>query len=88
VLNVNYWIVGLTMQHTMVWFGYMTHGSFTISNDTNPMVIINSIEEKSIMDPNDVDNYLESQGYDSYLIPDEFEGEVVFSKSFFKGLIA
>jgi hypothetical protein len=76
------------MKHTMIWFGHMTHGSFTIGNDTNPMVIINSIEEKSIMDPNDVDNCLESQGHDSYLIPDEFEGEVVFSPLFFKGLIA
>lgn len=71
----------------MIWFGHMTHGSFTIGNDITPMVIIHSIEEKSIIDLNDVDNYLESQGHDSYLIPDEFEGEVVYSQLFFEGLI-
>ena len=75
------------MKHTMIWFGHMTHGSFTIANDTKPMVIIHSIEEKSIIDPNDVDNYLESQGHDSYLILDEFEGEIVFSQLFFESLI-
>lgn len=74
------------MKHTMIWFGNMTHGSFTIANDANPMVIIHSIEEKAIMSPNDVDEYCISQGHDSYLIPDEFEGEIVFSQSFFKGL--
>ena len=75
------------MKHTMIWFGNMTHGSFTIGNDSKPMVIIHSIEEKSIIDPNDVDNYLESQGHDSYLILDEFEGEIVFSQLFFESLI-
>lgn len=74
-------------KHTMVWFGHMTHGKFTIGGDENPMVIINSIEEKAIMDPADVEEVLESVGYDSYLILDEFEGEVVFSQAFFKGLL-
>ena len=74
-------------KHTMVWFGHMTHGTFRIGEDENPMVIINSIEEKAIMDPADVEEILESVGYDSYLILDEFEGEVVFSQAFFKGLL-
>ena len=66
------------MKHTMVWFGHMTHGSFTIGNDENPMVIVNSIDEKAIMDPNDVEEIMETQGYDSYLVLDEFRGEIVF----------
>jgi hypothetical protein len=72
----------------MVWFGHMTHGSFTIGNDENPMVIVNSIDEKAIMDPNDVDEIMETQGYDSYLVLDEFRGEIVFSQAFLKGLVA
>jgi len=76
------------MKHTMVWFGHMTHGSFTIGNDENPMVIVNSIDEKAIMDPNDVDEIMETQGYDSYLVLDEFRGEIVFSQAFLKGLVA
>jgi hypothetical protein len=76
------------MKHTLVWFGHMTHGSFTIGNDENPMVIVNSIDEKAIMDPNDVDEIMETQGYDSYLVLDEFRGEIVFSQAFLKGLVA
>ena len=74
------------MKHTMVWFGHMTHGTFTIGGDETPIVIVNSIDEKAIMNPDDVEEYMESQGYDSYLVLDEFEGDVVFSQTFLKGL--
>ena len=72
----------------MVWFGHMTHGELSIGYDEYRIIIINSIDERVLMDPNDVDEYLDSKNYDSYLIPDEFDGEVVFSKAFFKGLSA
>ena len=74
------------MTHTMVWFGHMTHGTFAIGGDENPIVIVNSIEEKAIMNPDDVDEYCISQGYDSYLVLDEFKGDIVFSQQFLKGL--
>ena len=59
-----------------VWFGRMTHGTFSIGGDETPMVIIHKIEEAIFMDPDDVEEHLEN--HDSYLIPDEFTGEVVF----------
>ena len=74
------------MTHTMVWFGHMTHGTFTISLNENPIVIVNSIDEKAIMNPDDVEEYCISQGYDSYLVLDEFQGDIVFSQTFLKGL--
>jgi len=74
------------MTHTMCWFGHMTHGTFTIGGDDNPIVIVNSIDEKAIMNPDDVDEYCISQGYDSYLVLDEFQGDIVFSQQFLKGL--
>jgi len=74
------------MKHTMCWFGHMTHGTFTIGGDENPIVIVNSIDEKAIMNPDDVDEYCISQGYDSYLVLDEFKGDIVFSQQFLKGL--
>lgn len=76
----------MNIKHTMIWFGDMTHGEFSISGDFEPMCIVHSIEEKSIMDPADVDEYMISQGYDSYLILSEFNGQVVFSQDFFKRL--
>jgi hypothetical protein len=65
----------------------MTHGTFRIGEDENPIVIVNSIDEKAIMNPDDVEEFMESQGYDSYLVLDEFQGDVVFSQTFLKGLI-
>ena len=38
------------------------------------------------MDPVDVDEYMISEGHDSYLIPSEFKGDIVFSQQFFKEL--
>ena len=75
------------MKHTLILFGDMTHGTFTVGGDDAPMVIVHSINERAIMDPADVDEYMASQGHDSYLVPDEFTGEIVFSQSFFKELI-
>jgi hypothetical protein len=75
------------MKHTLILFGEMEHGTFTVWGYDAPMVIVHSINERAIMDPADVDEYMAAQGYDSYLIPDEFTGQVVFSQTFFKGLI-
>ena len=74
------------MKHVEIWFGNMTHGQFLIGSDSQQMVIINSIEEKAIINPVDVDEYMLSEGHDSYLIPSEFKGDIVFSQDFFKGL--
>lgn len=74
------------MTHKMAWFGLMTHGTFSIGSDENPIVIVHSIDEKAIMNPDDVEEYCISQGYDSWLVLDEFDGEIVFSQTFLKGL--
>jgi hypothetical protein len=74
------------MKHTEILFGQMTHGTFEIGRDTAPMVIVNRIDERAIMDPADVDEYMLSEGHDSYLIPSEFEGDIVYSIDFFRGL--
>jgi hypothetical protein len=74
------------MKHVEIWFGNMTHGQFLIGSDSQPIVIVNSIEEKAIMYPVDVEEFMEAEGHDSYLIPSEFKGDIVFSQDFFKGL--
>jgi hypothetical protein len=75
------------MTHVEIWFGDMTHGEFSISGDSETMVIVHDIREKAIMDPVDVDIYMESEGHDSYLIPEEFKGRIVFSQYFLRGLV-
>jgi hypothetical protein len=68
------------------WFGQMTHGTFHIGNDENPIVIVDSIDERIVIDEDDIESYMDKRGYDSYVIPSEFIGQIVFSQSFFKGL--
>ena len=58
----------------IVWFGNMRHG--------NGCVIVDSIDERVTMNPVDVEEYRGSRGHDSYLIPSEYEGEIVFSLSY------
>lgn len=68
------------MTVTEIWLGNMTHGEFSIMGDSQPMVIVHSIEEKAVMDSDDVDEYMISRGHDSYLIPSEFNGLIVFKQ--------
>lgn len=74
------------MKQVEIWFGNMLHGQFSIYSDPENIVVINSIDEKCIMNPIDVDEYLFSEGYDSYIIPSEFKGLIVFSQDFLKDL--
>jgi hypothetical protein len=74
------------MKHTEILFGQMTHGSFTVGGDAEPMVIIHKIEKRTTMSPAGVDEYMTAHGYDSYLIPAEFTGDIVYSRTFLRGL--
>lgn len=67
---------------TQVWFGKMTHGTFTIAGDSNPMVIVHSIDHVERMTEDQADDYMTANGYDSYLIPKLFKGEIVYDDSF------
>jgi hypothetical protein len=75
-----------TMQETEVIFGHMTHGQFLIGNDAEPMVIINRIEERKFMNPAEADDFMTEQGHDSYLVPSEFNGQIVYSIDFINKL--
>ena len=78
--------IGEKMKQVEIWFGNMLHGQFSIYSDSETIVVINSIDEKCIMNPTEVDEYLFSEGYDSYIIPSEFKGLIVFSQDFLKDL--
>ena len=67
---------------TEILFGRMTHGTFDIGGDTEPMVIIHTIDERMVMNPDDADDYMVDNCHDSYLIPSVFTGEIVYSSAF------
>ena len=71
------------MERTDVWFGSMTHGNFSVGrDDEEQMVVIHSIDERSFMLADDADDYMLEKGYDSYVVPSEFTGTIVFSKEY------
>lgn len=74
------------MHNVETWFGQMTHGTFRIGEDENPLVIIYRIDERITIDEDDIESYMEYRGYDSYVTPSEFTGEIVFAPSFLRGL--
>ena len=70
-----------------VWFGMMEHGQFGVcEQDKEPMVIIHSIDEKTTMDPDEIEDYMALHHYDSYLVPSEFVGYVVYSADYIRNL--
>jgi|APCry1669188970_1035186.scaffolds.fasta_scaffold168662_3 hypothetical protein len=66
----------------IVWFGRMTHGTFTIAGDSNPMVIVDHVDLATRMTEEEADDYMVMHGYDSYLMPEVFGGEIVYSDQF------
>jgi hypothetical protein len=72
-----------------IWFGEMEFGKFVIGNnpitDEGEIVLIHNIFEKKRMDPERAEDY--ANGAD-YLIPSEFRGDIVFSRTFLRGLAA
>jgi hypothetical protein len=78
-----------TTETVEVWFGEMEFGKFVIGNnpvtDEGEIVLIHNIFEKKRMDPERVEDY--ANGAD-YLIPSEFRGDIVFSRTFLRGLAA
>lgn len=71
-----------------VWFGEMEFGTFSVGSNphihVNQIALVHNIAEKRYMDPDKVEEAAE--GCD-WLVPSEFEGDIVFSKTFLKGLI-
>jgi len=70
-----------------VWFGEMEFGQISFGTDpASPITVVHSIHEKRWMDPddNDIEDY--AKGAD-WVIPSQFEGDLVFSQTFLKGLL-
>lgn len=62
------------MIETEILFGRMTHD---IVEDA-PLVIVHAIDERVTMNPDEVDDYMIANHHDSYLIPSEFTGRIIW----------
>ena len=71
-----------------VLFGEFEFGEMRKGKDTYPIAIIHSIYEQCSFadDSPHIDEYTSDQGHDGYLIPSEFKGEIVYSKTFMQRL--
>jgi len=63
-----------------VWYGRMTFGDLLIGNDTYPLALVHEIRCKVMLDEEDIEVYLDTYGYDSYLVPSEFKGEIYYTR--------
>jgi len=71
-----------------VLFGEFEFGEMNKGKDTYKIAIIHGIYEQCYWadDSHLLDQYKDEQGHDGYLIPDEFKGEIVYSKTFMERL--
>lgn len=67
-----------------VLFGEFEFAEMRKGKDVYPIAIIHSIYEECHWSDNShmLDQYREEQGHDGYLIPEDFKGEIVYSKHF------
>ena len=71
-----------------VLFGEFEFGEMHKGKDIFQFAIIHGIYEQCHFadDSPLIDEYMVEQGHDGYLIPDEFKGEIVYSKTFMQRL--
>jgi hypothetical protein len=61
-----------------IWYGEMIHLEDPL------MIIVNSISEIVKMNTEEAEDYALLRGHDSYVVPKEYEGKIVFSNKFFE----
>jgi len=71
----------------IVWYGRFEFGDFKKGRDLFPCAFVHDIQRKIELDETDIEVYLDTYGYESYLVPSEYQGEVYFSKQFIQGAI-
>jgi hypothetical protein len=69
------------MMKKQVWFGVFEFGDFMKCGDEYPMAIVRRLDAKIVMNPDDADDYMMENGFDSYLIPSQFNGEVYYAEA-------
>ena len=71
----------------LVWFGDMEFGQSIAGEESYSFVVVHDIFEKINLQEAHIEDYAEQCGYSDYLIPKDFEGEVVFSKTFLRRML-
>jgi hypothetical protein len=77
----------MSKNEKLVWFGDMEFGQFMVGDEGSDFVVIHDIFEKISLREENIEEYAEQFGYLDYLIPKDFDGEVVFSKTFLRRMI-
>ena len=64
-----------------VWFGVFEFGDFVKCDDEFPMAIVRRLDAKLVMNPNDVEEIMAEGGFDAYIVPSEFNGEIYYAEA-------
>jgi hypothetical protein len=67
-----------------VWFGVMEFGRFSKQDDYFEMCVIDSIDEIALLedDADIIENYMDANGYGGYMIPSQYNGEIVYTAQY------
>lgn len=63
----------------VVWFGDMENIKFTVGSDSFDAVIVHSIRLIKRMTEQEAEDYMGAHGYDMYLMPEVYKGEILYS---------
>ena len=74
------------MSKQLVLFGNFETGYFTKGNDRYPFLIVHRVDEKVYIEADEVEDFMEINKHDSWFIPELWQYEVVYSKTFMKEL--
>jgi hypothetical protein len=74
------------MTTKLVWFGNFEFGDFDKCGDKFPCVLIHSIVEKVYIEEDEIEDFMEVNKHDSWMIPSIWQGELFYSKQFMKEL--
>ena len=68
------------MARKLVWYGRMEFGEFKKGADLFPCALIHEVLKRVMLEEEDIEVYLDTYGYDSYLVPSEFKGEIYYTE--------
>jgi hypothetical protein len=82
--------VNSKLEKPYIWFGQMEYGTLTIGEgkhaSTTSICIVHRIDERHNLDVKEIENYIIERKHEGdWVIPSEFNGDIVFSLTYMQG---
>jgi hypothetical protein len=64
-----------------VWFGVFEFGDFVKCGDEFPLAIVRRLDANLVMNPDNAEEIMAEGGFDAYIVPSEFNGEIYYAEA-------